>query len=299
MTSTELPTRPATSSLARRRGAVPAVVGTALNAASRLAPRTTGRLALELWRRPGTPAVVRREEEAVHAAARRSVVEQAGAPVATYTWGDGDRPVLLVHGWAARASRFSDVVTALLQAGYSPVAYDAWGHGATPGPVRTIVEHQAVIAELEQRHGPFAGVVAHSFGVPVALHAARSGLRVDRVVALSGMSDFGYVVDTFCARLGLRAPVNRELRRAIERAYFAGDTGIWERFSAHPMPRQEVLVIHDAGDRVVHRGQADLLVEALGDGARLVETSGLGHGRILRDPGVVGEVVAFLDRERT
>jgi pimeloyl-ACP methyl ester carboxylesterase len=60
-----------------------------------------------------------------------------------------------------------------------------------------------------------------------------------------------------------------------------------------------VLVVHDSGDRVVDRGQADLLVAELGNGTRLVETSGLGHGRILRDPGVIGEVVAFLDRLRT
>jgi hypothetical protein len=28
-----------------------------------------------------------------------------GKRAVTYTWGDGDRPVLLVHGWESRASR--------------------------------------------------------------------------------------------------------------------------------------------------------------------------------------------------
>ena len=298
LTSTGLSARPAAPS-PRRTGAGRTMVGVALNVASRLAPGTAGRLALELWRRPGKPAAVRHEERTVHDAAHRSVVEVAGTRVAAYAWGDGERPVLLVHGWGARASRFADLVTALREVGHSSVAYDAWGHGATPGPVRTIVEHQVVIAELERRHGPFGGVVAHSFGVPVALYATRSGLSVDRVVALSGMSEFSYVVDSFCDQLGLGAQVNHELRRAIERAYFDGDTSIWERFSASPLRRGDALVIHDAGDRVVDRAQADLLVEQLGDGARLVETVGLGHGRILRDPGVVGEIVAFIDRERT
>ena len=267
-----------------------AVIGTALNATARVAPGRAGRLALELWRRPGRPAVVRRDERAVHESAVRSTVGR----VAAYSWGDGERPVLLVHGWGARASRFADLVTALVAAGHSPVAYDAWGHGATPGPVRTIPEHRVVIDELERRHGPFEGVVAHSFGVPIALYAVRHGLAADRVVALSGMGDFGYLVDTFCAQLGLRPPIDRELRRAIERAYFDGDTGIWERFSARPMPGREVLVFHDAGDRVVDRAQADLLVAALTDGVHLVETVGLGHGRILRDPEVVAATVAFV-----
>jgi hypothetical protein len=59
------------------------------------------------------------------------------------------------------------------------------------------------------------------------------------------------------------------------------------------------MVVHDADDRVVDRGQADLLVSALGGSTRLVETSGLGHGRILRDRAVIATIVAFLDREPT
>jgi hypothetical protein len=267
-----------------------ALVGATLNTTARFAPSVAGRLALELWRRPGRPAAVRHDELGVHEAAVRSTVGR----VAVYSWGDGARPVLLVHGWGARASRFAALVAALVAAGYSPVAYDAWGHGATPGPVRTIPEHRVLIDELERRHGPFDGAVAHSFGVPIALYAVRHGLAVDRVVALSGMGDFGYLVDTFCDRIGLRPPVDRELRRAIERAYFDGDTGIWERFSARPMAGREVLVIHDAADSVVDRGQADLLVAALVDRVRFVETAGLGHGRILRDPQVIAETVAFV-----
>lgn len=273
--------------------ATTATVGAVLNATTRIAPRAGGRLALELWRRPGGRAAVRPEERAVHEAAVRGAVGE----VSTYAWGAGDRPVLLVHGWGARSSRWAATVSALAAAGHSAVAYDAWGHGATPGPVRPITEHQQVIAELDRRHGPFAGVVAHSFGVPVALYAARHGLRADRLVAIGGMGEFGYLVDTFCERLGARPAVNTELRRAIARRWFAGDDDIWERFSAQPLPGWDALVVHDAGDRVVERRQADVLASALG--AELVETAGLGHGRILRDPAVLAGAVAFLERVRT
>ena len=267
-----------------------AMIGTSLNATARVAPTLAGRLALELWRRPGRVAAVRPEERSVHDAATRGTVGR----VAVYAWGDGARPVLLVHGWGARASRFADLVTALLDAGLSPVAYDAWGHGATPGPVRTIPEHRVVIDELERRHGPFTGVVAHSFRRAGGAVRRTPRLAVDRVVALGGMGDFGYLVDSFCDRLGLRPPLDRELRGAIERVYFDGDGGIWERFSARPLPGRDVLVVHDAGDAVVARAQADVLVAALAGGTRLVETVGLGHGRILRDPATVEETVAFV-----
>lgn len=272
------------------RRAVPAAIGGALDATARVAPRLAGRLALELWRRPGRPVPVGAHEHEVHAAARRGRT----GDVVTYAWGDGRRPVLLVHGWGARASRFADLVTALLDAGLSPVSYDAWGHGATPGAAETILAHQAVIEELAREHGPFEGVVAHSFGVPVALYAVREGLAADRVVAISGMGDFGYLVDTFCTTLGAGPAVNRELRRAIERRWFAGDTGVWDRFSVTRTPGRELLVVHDVGDRVVDRAQADLLLRAYGESGTLLETTGLGHNRILRDPDVVAATVRFL-----
>jgi len=113
-------------------------------------------------------------------------------------------------------------------------------------------------------------------------------------VAISGMGDFGHLTDSFCAGLGLHEPVGRALRRAIERRWFDGDPAIWERFSAHPLAGSDVLVVHDAADRVVLRDQADLLLAAQGDRARLIETAGLGHSRILRDPDVVRSVVEFV-----
>lgn len=265
-------------------------VGAALDATARLSPRLAGRLALELWRRPGRPVAVRPSERAVHEAATTSYVDHRGR-VTAYAWGDGERPVLLVHGWGSRASRYAALVVALLERGFTPVSYDAWAHGASPGPVRTILDHRVVIDALAARHGGLVGVVAHSFGVPVALHAVPTG----PVVAISGMADFGHLADGFCAGVGAGATVNAQLRRAIERRYFDGDPGIWMRFSAHPAPGRELLVVHDTEDRVVDVRQADLLAAV---GGEVVRTTGLGHSRILGDPAVVADVVGFLDRGR-
>ena len=44
----------------------------------------------------------------------------------------------------------------------------------------------------------------------------------------------------------------------------------------------------------MHRRALIIAVAALAGGTRLVETVGLGHGRILRDPATVEETVAFV-----
>jgi pimeloyl-ACP methyl ester carboxylesterase len=279
----------------RRRDPRSVAVRLALNGLSRIAPAAAARLAFELWRRPGPLGAVRPAERGVHEAAQVSAVEHQGRRAVTYAWGDGQRPVLLVHGWSSRASRFADLVNALLDRGYSPVSYDAFGHGGTGGGAGTILDNQAVIQALADRHGPFEGVVAHSLGVPFALYAVREGVPVDRVVAISGVSDFGYLVDTFCVKLGLRPSLNQQLRRRIERSLFDGDAGIWDRFSAGTSAGCDLLIVHDAVDHTVDPGQAGLLATGYGDRATLIETTGLGHSRILRDPEVIEAAVAFLE----
>src|SRR3954454_5387191 len=105
------------------------LVGTALNAAVLPAPRLAGRAAYELFRSTRGRAPIRPEEAEVDRRATLHYLVVNGRDVATYRWGDGARPVLLVHGWQSRASRFAALVTALLEHGYSPVSYDAPGHG--------------------------------------------------------------------------------------------------------------------------------------------------------------------------
>ena len=254
-----------------------------------LSPRLGGRLAFNLWRRPLARGRVRPEEQAVHDAARVEIVNN----VKTYSWGDGKRPVLLVHGWRSRASRYAAFITRLLELGYSPVSYDAPAHGDSGGDVVSILGHQRIIRALEERHGPFEGVIAHSLGVPFALYAVREGVAAKRLVMISGVADFGYLADTFCAQLGLGPKINQQLRRQIERGYFDGDDQIWTRFSV-TTGKLDLLVIHNDEDEIVDPAQAQVLLRNYGDRAHFLPTTGLGHRRILSDQAVITEAVAFL-----
>lgn len=265
------------------------LIRTGLSTIGRFSPWLAGRLAFELWRRPMARGAVRERERAVHAAARVEVVDG----VVTYAWGDGTRPVLLVHGWRSRASRYAGFITRLVELGYSPVSYDAPGHGDSDGPIVSILGHQRIMRGLAERHGPFEGLIAHSLGVPFALYAVREGIAAQRLVMISGVAEFGYLADTFCQELGLGSKINQRLRRNIERGYFDGDDQIWTRFSV-TTGQAELLVIHNDEDEVVDPEQARILLRAYGPRAHFLPTSGLGHRRIMTDPEVITEAVAFL-----
>ncbi|MFF1506626.1 alpha/beta fold hydrolase [Streptomyces sp. NPDC058326] len=273
------------------------LIRTALNATARVAPGPAGRWAFHLFVRPLGRARVKPEEQNLLAAARTGHLRVRGKDVVTYAWGDGRRPVLLVHGWSSRASRLTAFAEALLARGYSPVTFDAPGHGDSSGSAGNIVEYREIIRELHARHGDFDAVVAHSFGVLAALFALRDGVRTARFVGLGGVGSFDLLLAGFRTGLGLDERVLRCMRNHVERRIAPDEPGIWDRFGADRDPGElgaPVLLFHDESDDMVPLAQSRLLARSHGDRARLVVTRGLGHRRILKDPDVVAEAVEFL-----
>ncbi|GAB3725299.1 alpha/beta hydrolase [Nocardiopsis nanhaiensis] len=273
------------------------LLGAALNTLALPAPGLAGTLLRPLWARPGKPRQIRAEDRELHQSARTGTLEVGQWSVVTYAWGDGARPVLLVHGWRSRAIRFAPLIRLLLDLGYSPVSWDAPGHGSTGGPLGTILDAQRIMGLLQEEHGDFAMVVGHSLGAPFSMYALRHGLRADRLALVSGVSDFGFFVDHFAGVLGLSPRAVTALRTAIENHYFDGDPTVWERFSAAHDPEaltSPVLLLHDEEDAFVPVGQSRITTAALGNRARLVTTEGLGHSHVISDAGSLDLVIEFL-----
>ncbi|RKE20428.1 alpha/beta fold hydrolase [Streptomyces sp. TLI_171] len=275
-----------------------ALLRTALNAASLLATAPPGRVAFELFRHPMRRSRVRSAERELHDLAVTEEMTVNGKRVRVYRWGDGRRPVLLVHGWQSRASRFAPYVRGLLDLGMSPIGFDAPGHGDSTGRATTILEYREVIGRLAERHGPFEAAVAHSFGVCCTFLAMAEGVPVGRLVAVAGVAEFDFLVQGFAAMLGLNDRLKHDLVRRIERVLLPGAGEIWHRFDATRRPERitaPILVVHDEDDDVVPIRQAHLLHAAYGEPQlRLITTQGLGHRRVLSERTVVDNALAFL-----
>ncbi|MEW2174779.1 alpha/beta hydrolase [Streptomyces sp. NPDC005406] len=256
-----------------------------------------GEEVFDLFRRPQGRSRTRPDERTAIESARTSELAVNGKVAVVYRWGSGERPVLLVHGWESRASRYAKAVDRLLELGYSPVSFDAPGHGEATGDTTTLLEYRDIITELHRVHGEFEAIVAHSFGATATFFALQHGVRAGRIVAISTVPDFTYLVDAFSAGMGLEAHLKEELRGRIERDVYPGEADMWTRFSVFhesASVRIPLLVIHDEEDGMVDAGQGRRVAEAFGDRARLVTTRRFGHRRILGAPQVVAEIAKFM-----
>ncbi|MEU1328544.1 alpha/beta hydrolase [Streptomyces sp. NPDC005865] len=274
-------------------------VGSLLNAVARPAPALAGRMAFALFRNPVRRGKVLPAERAVHERATTEELTVNGKRVRVYRWGTGERPVLLVHGWQSRASRYAAFVPYLEALGLTPVSFDAPGHGSSGGRATTILEYREIIGRLQRTYGAFHSVVAHSLGATGALLALRGEVKTGRLVTVAAVKDFGHFPDEFARILGLGEGLREDLRDRIEHRLFAEVTAPWEEFDATCRPEEidvPMLIIHDTDDDMVPVAQARALKAAHGDRAELVVTSGLGHRKILAEPAIVDTALEFIAR---
>lgn len=264
---------------------------TGLRAAYWLSPHFAVRCAYRLWTTPRR-APVGRDERRWLAQAQRLPFKWKGQPMAVYTWGEGE-PVLLLHGWGGRSGQWRHFVDPLLAAGFRVVALDAPAHGASPGRRTTLPELTAVVCALAADIGPLRGLIAHSLGVACSTLALRQNLRAERVVAISPPARFGILLDHFTQLLALPVAFVERLRRLVETRFGAR---VWEELSADFNARAlttPALLIHDRNDRKLGPENGRALARAWRN-ARFVQTTGLGHRRILEDDQVVRLAVDFL-----
>ena len=227
------------------------------------------------------------------------VFERVSSPVgdlAVWSWGEG-RTVLLAHGWGSRAARYSTLVPALVKAGFRALAFDAPGHGLSAGRRSSLPETARAIRFLARRERSRRGalpqaVIGHSFGGAAAIMAQESGVRFRANVLLAAVSDFDGQLRRVATSLGADEDVlRRMIQRLEQRLGFC-----WDALRVPSFARRlsaPALIMHDPSDSEVPFADAQALQAAFPN-ARLVDTPGLGHRRILHDARVVASVVGFL-----
>jgi pimeloyl-ACP methyl ester carboxylesterase len=208
-----------------------------------------------------------------------------------WRWGYGPT-VLLVHGWEGRGSQLGEFVEPLVRAGLSVVAFDAPGHGDSPGHRLFLTELADCVVGVARAVGPLHAIVAHSFGAAAVLLAHhRGGVDAARNVMIAP----NVLIDDAVARFVHAVALDDRDRESLE-LQLARDNGV---ASAALEVDQRVgqrdaalLIVHDRLDREVPFAHGERLAEVWRQ-AHLHATSGLGHRRILRDEEVIAEVVEF------
>jgi pimeloyl-ACP methyl ester carboxylesterase len=255
----------------------------------RIAPRACASVAAAAFRRPVRAHPTRSERDTLRRAASVRVSGRAGE-IAVWHWGSGPR-VLLVHGWGGHAGRLSAFVAPLLDAGFGVTAFDAPGHGRSAGRLCSLPDFVEAITAIASAWEP-AAIVGHSMGAAAAALAIAAGLPARAAVLIATPADPERYTMRFARCLRLSAATTAAMKGILRRRYGLEWSDLL--LATHP-PSVPVFLAHDRRDpRVPFRDS--LLLTRSWPRAEILERRGTGHHRIIRDPEVIRESVAFLRR---
>jgi pimeloyl-ACP methyl ester carboxylesterase len=200
--------------------------------------------------------------------------------------------VLLLHGWGGSSAQLAPLAGSLVARGFRVVAVDAPAHGLSSGWTSSMPQFARAALEAARRLGPFRAVVGHSMGGAALALALRDGLAAERAVFIGTPRNPVDWTRRFAEALGVGPRALLAMKARSERRLgFRWDE--LDMAEVAPHVAIPLLVVHDTEDREVPFAEGET-VAGLWRGASLVTTQGLGHNRILRDPGVGSMVAAFV-----
>lgn len=226
--------------------------------------------------------------------AQKFILSVNGMRIQCYQWGNAPKTILLVHGWAGRATQFRRFIKPLLSQGYQVIGFDGPAHGKSSGKSTHINEFLTVIQALENRYKKLDAIIAHSFGGVASLYAIAEGLSVKTLVNIASPTIADEIINTSLRTIGGSAKTGQAFKEFILRKYGKP----FEEYSAlafikHVPSDFNLFLIHDEDDREVEMKQPDALINIYPKG-KIYKTSGLGHTRILRDNEVIRQAVTFI-----
>jgi pimeloyl-ACP methyl ester carboxylesterase len=210
----------------------------------------------------------------------------------SYSWGNGARTVLLVHGWSGDATQLLGYVEPLCAQGFRVIALDLPAHGQSTGRRVSVIHFARAILAAAQRYGDFHAVVAHSMGAAAVSVACAWGLKLARGVFIAPVVNFDDVWQRLQSMMQLSVPLIRITRLEVERWLNIRFSDLHPVILANEM-HLPLLVIHDPADRESPFASTQQFV-ANCKRAQLLSADKLGHVRVLNDPAVISQTVTFI-----
>lgn len=280
-----------------------------LGQGGRLFPGLAGRAAFELFcrtadpRRPGAKerAAIDRAAPVMAEARHHLMKTQAGCVMAhQFRAKPGIHRMgraLVIHGWGSRTDLMAGMIDDLTRHGWDVIGVDLPGHGGSSGRRLNLKLGVEAVQAVADWFGPFDLIVGHSFGGAVGVNAvtgAIAGTRplpAARLVTISAPSSMPQLFTGVGRFFGLGRRAQAAMEARIQK--IAGrplrdfvSAGLIKAFDG------DVLVIHAPDDREVAFSEA-LAMEKAGRHVSLVRAEGLGHRRIVNDPGVFKAIRDF------
>lgn len=171
------------------------------------------------------------------------------------------KKILISHGWMSRAAYMVRLIKCLHQQGYDVYALDFPAHGDAKGLQLPWTDAIAILRDIINTHGPFHGVIGHSFGGSMLLSTLNlSGqlpewqlnYKPERVILIASPTQMRNPVNTIARRFKLSGHGYLQLRQLIRQQANIDPKLMRLRYFTSQTPDIPFLCIHGEQDITIN-----------------------------------------------
>ncbi|EOD81423.1 putative hydrolase or acyltransferase [Grimontia indica] len=250
----------------------------ALSVASRLHHTIAPKHALKTARRLFLTPAKGRETNPMPEGMVVEAVPTAQGKMMTYKLGTGPTWVL-THGWSGSSNQFFPLMEYIAEAGFTALAYDHPGHGKSEGKEGSIPAFLCALDDILNQQEKIEGVVAHSMGGATLLESEHPSLQGKPIILVAPVLKYWDNLFGTIEASGYSMKLFKEVIASVGQEYNVRIEDI-DPFVKLGQRQSPVVIVHDKGDRFAPFGVSK--EATIYDHVTLVETEGLGHGRVLK-----------------
>lgn len=268
----------------------------AFNSLGRIFPKQAGKMAYRLFTQPRMRAK-HRQSDPILESARLFEILYGKIILKAYEWGNGEKTVLLVHGWESRGTALRSFVPELVNAGYRVVAFDGPAHGDSGGKRTNFVEFAGAVRAVINQLGGVDSIITHSFGgattVFALTHLAPS-IEIEKLVLIGVPSNTEVVVNEAMDFMNVPSVAIPHFRNRLkQKANNVSFELVNVEANLGKANVGSILVVHDKFDKSVPFESAERIAERW-DRVNLIVTQGMGHFKLMKNSQVIGMVTDFV-----
>lgn len=259
-----------------------------------LVPRFAAGVAFRLFTTPRFRARHSSSDELLESA-RRFDLKYRNGKLQGYEWGEGERIILLVHGWESRGTAMRTFVPPLVEQGFRVVAFDGPAHGDSKGRRTNIIHFAEAVRAVILQLGSVYGIIGHSFGGASSLFALNRldpSLGIEKLALVAVPANMLQIFNEAVQTLGLPPSVGKHFKTLLEKKAGRRLTDLDDAILGLPEGGVRILLVHDRQDRQVSWENSLLMVRHWNN-AHLVLTDGYGHYRLMKNPDLIRRVAEF------
>jgi hypothetical protein len=267
-------------------------IGFYLNALAIVAPKFAAKKGFELFCWPRRIKMKPHQLEFLNAADEKFTLDYAGKKVQAYRWGNGEKKILLLHGWQSHSYWWRYVINRLSKEEFTIFSLDAPGHGLSEGDFLNLPHYSGLIEQFIAEQKSLHAILTHSFGGFASVYTLHRlpHLQVSKMVVMAAPGEVGYFFKYYQQVLGLSTKTIELINNHFIKIIGHPPSYFKMKEFAKSM-RLSGLIIHDTEDKEAPYKTA-LDMNAVWKNSKLITTTGLGHN--LKSKELVEEVARFV-----